>query len=191
MVKTTTTYWNALHNSNRDKWETIKGSDDKIEQLTLAIDEETGNYTRLTRFKSGADTKSFGAKSHSYPEEILIIKRRMYDEAINQWLKPGDYTSRPHPLPFQVRLRSPHLHGFSNPSQHIDKFVDGELVNLAAHQITDSRLVNTKHVCSFFLIKPLILNILTKCNHQFRTNLQILRHRRIILQRLKYIAVTF
>ena len=42
-----------------------------LEELTLAIDEKSGDYTRLTRFKPGADTASFGAKSHDYPEIIF------------------------------------------------------------------------------------------------------------------------
>jgi len=95
MPKTTITYWNALDERNIDKWETIEGSDGQLEQLTLAIDEVTGDYTRLTRFKTGANTMAFGAKCHDYPEEIMIIKGRLYDEAFDKWLEPGDYASRP------------------------------------------------------------------------------------------------
>ena len=95
MAKTTTTYWNALDRASDDKWEVIEGMEGLLEQLTLAIDEKTGDYTRLTRFKAGADTKSFGAKSHEYPEEIFIVSGSLYDEAFDMWLKAGDYTSRP------------------------------------------------------------------------------------------------
>ncbi|MFT5396809.1 MAG: hypothetical protein ACI85N_002016 [Gammaproteobacteria bacterium] len=35
-----------------------------LEELTLSIDEESGDYTRLTRFKAGANTQAFGGKSH-------------------------------------------------------------------------------------------------------------------------------
>ncbi len=63
--------------------------------MTLAIDNQNGDYTRLTRFKAGVNTKAFGAKSHDYPEEILIIKRRLFDEAFDKWLEVGDYASRP------------------------------------------------------------------------------------------------
>ena len=66
------------------------------EQVTLAIDEKkTGDYTRLTRFKPGADTSSFGVKSHDYPEEIMIIESRLNDAAFDRWLEVGDYASRP------------------------------------------------------------------------------------------------
>lgn len=95
MAKSTITYWNALDESNNDKWEPIEGTDGKIEQITLAIDEESGDYTRLTRFKAGANTKELGSKSHDYPEEIMIIKGRLYDEAFSKWLEVGDYASRP------------------------------------------------------------------------------------------------
>ncbi len=69
--------------------------EDFAEELTLAIDKETGDYTRLTRFKPGADTSAFGAKSHDYPEEILILEGRLYDAAFDRWLEAGDYASRP------------------------------------------------------------------------------------------------
>lgn len=95
MAKTTATYWNALLPENSSKWESIDGTDGMLEELTLAIDEVNGDYTRLTRFKAGADTKAFGAKSHDYPEEIIIIKGRLYDQAFARWLEPGDYASRP------------------------------------------------------------------------------------------------
>ena len=94
-MKTTTTYWNPLVAENASRWSPIEGMEDYAEELTLAIDEQTGDYTRLTRFKPGADTTPFGAKSHSYPEEILILEGSLYDAAFDKWLKPGDYASRP------------------------------------------------------------------------------------------------
>ena len=95
MPKTTITYWNALDKVNDDKWEVIEGSEGLLEQLTLAIDKKTGDYTRLTRFKPGADTKLFGGKRHDYPEEIFIVSGSLYDAAFNKWLTQGDYASRP------------------------------------------------------------------------------------------------
>jgi len=95
MAKSTTTYWNPLILGNDDRWESIDNTDGQIEQLTLAIDEEAGDHTRLTRFKPGADTTAFGSKSHDYPEEIFIIKGRLFDSAFNRWLEAGEYSSRP------------------------------------------------------------------------------------------------
>lgn len=63
--------------------------------LTLSVDPETGEYTRLTRFHPGADTAPFGGKSHQYPEEIFIVSGRLYDQAFDIWLEMGHYASRP------------------------------------------------------------------------------------------------
>jgi hypothetical protein len=95
MSKTTATYWNVLADENRNQWEPIEGTDGMLEQLTLAMDERTGDYTPLTRFKAGADTTAFGGKSHEYPEEIYIICGRLYDQAFDLWLEEGHYASRP------------------------------------------------------------------------------------------------
>ena len=95
MPKNTMTYWNPLLSENKSQWETIQGMAGLAEELTLAIDNESGDYTRLTRFKPGADTSSFGPKSHTYPEEIMVMEGRLYDEAFDRWLEVGDYASRP------------------------------------------------------------------------------------------------
>ena len=95
MSKTTKTYWNPLLKVNANRWKPVDGMKGLAEEVTLAIDEVSGDYTRLTRFKPGADTSPFGAKSHDYPEEILIIEGRLYDAAFDRWLEVGDYASRP------------------------------------------------------------------------------------------------
>lgn len=95
MPKSTINYWNPLLAINHKKWEVIEGTNELIEQLTLSQDQKTGDYTRLTRFKPGANTHSFGPQCHTYPEEILIIKGKIFDKAFNQWLETGEYASRP------------------------------------------------------------------------------------------------
>lgn len=95
MPKTTATYWNVLAPENASRWETIADSAGKIQQITLAIDPVTGDYTRLTRFQAGADTTNFGAKAHNYPEEIFVISGRLFDRAFKMWLETGYYASRP------------------------------------------------------------------------------------------------
>lgn len=95
MTKTTVTYWNPLHSSQHQKWTPIKGLEGMAEELTLSIDEATGEYTRLTRFHPGADTSAFGGKSHNYPEEVFIVSGRLYDAAFDLWLEAGHYASRP------------------------------------------------------------------------------------------------
>ena len=95
MPKSTTTYWNPLELENAARWAPVKGLEGIAEELTLSIDEVTGEYTRLTRFLPGADTTAFGPKSHEYPEEVFIVSGRLYDSAFNSWLETGHYASRP------------------------------------------------------------------------------------------------
>jgi hypothetical protein len=93
--KSTITYWNTFAAEASDQWSPVAGAEGLAEELTLSIDEETGEYTRLTRFFPGADTKDFGGKSHDYPEEVFVVSGRLYDEAFSLWLEAGHYASRP------------------------------------------------------------------------------------------------
>jgi hypothetical protein len=77
MAKTTAQYWNVLADPHRDRWHALAGTDGLIEQLTLAVDEQSGDYTRLTRFHAG------------------VIAGRLYDAAFDLWLEAGHYASRP------------------------------------------------------------------------------------------------
>ena len=95
MAKSTISYWNPLNPIHDFDWQAILGLDGMAEQITLSIDEGSGEYTRLTRFKAGCDTSVFGGKSHPYPEEIFIVSGRLYDEAFGLWLEAGYYASRP------------------------------------------------------------------------------------------------
>lgn len=95
MSKTTVTYWNPLNPDSSKQWNPIKGQEGIAEELTLSMDQETGEYTRLTRFFPGADTTLFGGKSHAYPEEVFIVSGRLYDQAFDLWLESGHYASRP------------------------------------------------------------------------------------------------
>ena len=95
MPKSCTPYMNALAPDRQAQWSVIEGSDGRLRQLTLAIDEASGDYTRLTEFLPGADTAASGAKSHDYPEEVYVVHGRLYDQAFDRWLSAGDYASRP------------------------------------------------------------------------------------------------
>ncbi len=95
MSKSTVTYWNPLFEENAQKWRAIPGLEGMAEELTLSMDNNSGEYTRLTRFLPGADTIAFGGKSHEYPEEVFIISGRLYDQAFDMWLEAGHYASRP------------------------------------------------------------------------------------------------
>lgn len=94
-VKTTTSYWNALTPDAKTRWNPVKGLEGTAEEVTLAHDDATGDYTRLTRFLPGADTTPFGGKTHDYPEEIFVLEGSLYDAAVDAWIGAGDYASRP------------------------------------------------------------------------------------------------
>ncbi len=94
-MKSTRTYWNPLAKENSGEWDPIEGTDGNLSQVTISEDPKSGDYTRLTKFKSGYSTKAFGPKSHDYPEEIFVVSGRLYDEAFGIWLEPGFYASRP------------------------------------------------------------------------------------------------
>ncbi len=95
MTKSTTPYWNVLSPGAKERWTPVKGLEGVAEELTLSIDEASGEYTRLTRFFPDADTTAWGGKTHVYPEEVFIVSGRLYDQAFDLWLEPGHYASRP------------------------------------------------------------------------------------------------
>ena len=95
MAKTTVTYWNPLTAGNANRWEPVTGLEGIADELTLSIDAETGEYTRLTRFLPGADTAPFGGKCHDYTEEVFVVSGRLFDQAFGMWLERGHYASRP------------------------------------------------------------------------------------------------
>jgi hypothetical protein len=65
MAKAVATYWNPLALESKGRWAPVRGLEGMAEELTLSVDPETGEYTRLTRFHPGADTAPFGGKSHT------------------------------------------------------------------------------------------------------------------------------
>jgi hypothetical protein len=98
-MKSTRTYWYPLSDESSTEWKEIEGSDGCLFELTIAEDSESGDYTRLTKFKNGYSTEKFGPKSHDYPEEIFVVSGHLYDAAFDVWLAPGCYASR---LPGEV-----------------------------------------------------------------------------------------
>ncbi len=69
MSKNTSSYWNVLSPENSGKWKPIEGAEGMLEQLTLAMDGVTGDYTRLTRFKAGRIQKNL------VPSRMITLKR--------------------------------------------------------------------------------------------------------------------
>lgn len=95
MSKTTEIYLNPLLSVNSHRWMPIDSMEGIAEEVTLAFDEETGDYSRPTRFKPWADASNFGSRSHDYPQKMMMIEGRLYDAAFDRWLEVGDYASRP------------------------------------------------------------------------------------------------
>ena len=95
MPKTIARYWNTLSSESCELWKPVKGLEGLADDLTLSIDDATGEYTRLTRFRPGTDTTPLGGKVHEYPEEVFIVSGRLYDQAFDMWLEAGYYASRP------------------------------------------------------------------------------------------------
>jgi len=80
MTKSTIQYWNTLAAVNKGQWSTIADTNGELEQLTLSMDDITGDYTRLTRFKAGADTSAFGGN-------IMTIQKKFssYQGVFSMW----------------------------------------------------------------------------------------------------------
>jgi len=95
MPKTTTPYWNPLSEQARNRWEPVEGMEGIAEAITVAMDRDSGDYSRVTRFLPGSDTTPFGPQVHDYPEEVLVLEGSLYDAACDRWLAVGDYASRP------------------------------------------------------------------------------------------------
>jgi hypothetical protein len=95
MAKSTAACWNPLAPESAARWLPVNGFEGRIEQLTLSLDAQTGEYTRLIRFLPGVDTSASGGNCHRYPEETFIVSGRLFDYATGQWLEQGHYTSRP------------------------------------------------------------------------------------------------
>lgn len=91
LSKSCTPYWNALRDPSA--WTPVPGLEAQAAFCTLSHCVETGEYTRLTRFVPGALTQT--AAVHDYPEEVFIVSGRLFDAAVQRWLEPGDYASRP------------------------------------------------------------------------------------------------
>ena len=53
MSKTTVTYLNIFNSNEFGMTRVMESSDNMFEQFILTIDEKTGDYTRMTRFKKG------------------------------------------------------------------------------------------------------------------------------------------
>ena len=120
MAKSTTIYWDALFPENQEKWGSIRGLEGIAEELTLSIDDNTGEYNEAHPISSWGRYNSLRRKIPSLSGEVFIVSGRLYDYSFNQWLEPGHYASRPpgeHHGPFKTDVNCVVLEvSFPNPS---------------------------------------------------------------------------
>ncbi len=93
-MKNLVKYTNLLTGISTSDWREAPGCAGDIWFVDLAIDPETGHYTRLTRFDPGSDTSSIGPVTHDYQEEVLILSGDLYDRSFDMTLVAGDYVCR-------------------------------------------------------------------------------------------------
>jgi hypothetical protein len=67
----------------------------QLEEMVLAADAETGDFTRLLRFGPGADTSPNGTLTHDVWEEVWILSGSIEDLRLGTTFGPGQYACRP------------------------------------------------------------------------------------------------
>ncbi|MDQ3986669.1 MAG: cupin domain-containing protein [Actinomycetota bacterium] len=79
---------------DRFSWSPIEGVEG-LEEMILARDEKTDDYTRLLRFAPGTDTSRLGTQNHDFWEEAFMISGSLHDLGLNQTFYAGMYACRP------------------------------------------------------------------------------------------------
>lgn len=82
----------------RFSWTPVPGVDG-LSEMTLALDPETGSYTRLLKFEPGTDTSSQGVQRHDFWEEIWIVSGAIHDLGMDETFREGMYACRPPKMP--------------------------------------------------------------------------------------------
>lgn len=95
MMKSAQTYLNVFENRADPEWQIVENTNGLVSFAILTEDSYTGAFTRLTRFKAGANTAAYGATVHDYWEKIIVLSGSLYDEGQNVWLSAGDFACRP------------------------------------------------------------------------------------------------
>jgi len=85
-------------------------------------------------------------------------------------------------------VRYAKFHLKAGAGEHVDKCVDAEQIDLAAHEVTDPRLGHAEERGGLGLGQSAILNDLTQRRHEGRANPEVLSRVRAKSQILEYIA---
>jgi hypothetical protein len=80
------------------EWTPVEGVD-KLHEIVLAKDEDSGDYTRLLRFTPGVDTTPLGQQRHDFWEEVWIVSGAIHDLGLDQTFSEGMYACRPPGMP--------------------------------------------------------------------------------------------
>ncbi len=72
---------------------------DKLHEIVLSKDEDTGSYTRLLRFSPGVNTTPMGEQRHDFWEEVWIVSGAIHDLGLEQTFRQGMYACRPPGMP--------------------------------------------------------------------------------------------
>jgi hypothetical protein len=79
-------------------WSAVAGVEG-LEEIVLAKDEETGDYTRILRFAPGTDTSPLGLQKHEFWEEVWIVSGAIHDLGMDETFREGMYACRPPGMP--------------------------------------------------------------------------------------------
>jgi hypothetical protein len=93
MPKPEMEFWDPFE-GHEDEWTSVPGLE-KVTEIILAKDDETGSYTRLLKFAPGADTSPAGVQRHDFWEEILIHEGAIHDLTLDETFAKGQYACRP------------------------------------------------------------------------------------------------
>jgi hypothetical protein len=84
--------------TERLEWTPVAGVE-RLEEIVLSRDEASGDYSRLLRFGSGADTTPLGEQRHEFWEEVWIVSGGIHDLGLDQTFTAGMYACRPPGMP--------------------------------------------------------------------------------------------
>ena len=79
-------------------WSPLDGVEG-LSEMTLSLDDASGDCTRLVRFDPGVDTSRSGTLRHAFWEEAWIVSGSIHDLGHGRTFSAGTYACRPPGLP--------------------------------------------------------------------------------------------
>lgn len=75
------------------EWRQVEGAEEGVYEKILSFDADTGNLTRMVRFRSGVKIPK--VQAHDFCEEVYILEGYMIDTGKNLTAAAGYYACRP------------------------------------------------------------------------------------------------